>query len=346
MNPMQDLLQERESIKIIHDDCLNHMRIMEGNSIDCVLTDPPYGLSFMSKKWDYQLPALEIWQELYRICKPGAPFLCFGGTRTYHRLACLIEDAGFEIRDCIMWIYGSGFPKSHNFGKKLNEDWKGYGTALKPAYEPILVCMKPNQGTFAQNSEAWRVAGINIYDCRIGTTIRRPSSPNKTGIGYKTKNKNGIEYKNSVTTSDWDRKKGRWPANIIFDEAAAKILDEQSNSASTFFYCAKASSNERNAGCEEFPLKKAGIKNLSGRGFSETDPYKEIFMKNNHPTVKPQKLLQYLLKLIMPPNPEAIVLDLFLGSGSTLVAAKTLGYNALGIEKEAEYVEIAKARIK
>lgn len=289
---------------------------MPDNIVDCVLTDPPYGLCFMDKKWDYQLPSIEIWKELLRICKPGSPMLCFGGSRTYHRLTCMIEDAGFEVRDCLMWIYGSGFPKSHNFGRSLGEEWHGYGTALKPAYQPILLAMKTNDGTFSQNAEEWGVAGINIDECR----------------------------------------KGRWPANIILDEKAAEILDEQSGfsksspnmrkrgtqrncygkyqycevdyphlndlgGASRFFYCAKASTTERNKGCDQ------------------------LIEKNIHPTVKPQKLLQYLLKLIMCPNPNAVVIDPFAGSGSTLVAAKELGYNAIGIEKEKEYVDICNARI-
>ena len=153
---------------IIHGDCLDEMRKMEANSISCIVTDPPYGLGFMGKHWDAGLPHAEIWKEALRVVKPGGFLLAFGGTRTYHRLTCAIEDAGWEIRDCLQWIYGSGFPKSHNhFGIE------GYGTALKPAYEPILFCMKPCDGTFAQNAEKWGQAGINIDECRIPTNDNR-----------------------------------------------------------------------------------------------------------------------------------------------------------------------------
>ena len=144
------------------------MKSLEDNSLDCILTDPPYALSFMKRKWDKDLPPLEIWEEALRICKPGAHLLAFGGSRTYHRLTCAIEDAGWQIRDCLMWIYGSGYPKSLSFGKKIGGEWKGYGTGLKPSHEPIVMAMKPLDGTFLQNAEKWSVAGINIDANRIG----------------------------------------------------------------------------------------------------------------------------------------------------------------------------------
>ncbi len=331
---------------IIEGDCLEEMRKMATNSISCILTDPPYGLGFMGKEWDAGLPHHDIWTEALRIVKPGGFLLSFGGTRTYHRLTCAVEDAGWEIRDCLMWLYGSGFPKSHNhFGLD------GYGTALKPAYEPIIMAMKPCDGTFAQNAERWGQAGINIDASRIETEeswIRdRRNEPSEMGM-WKGKGKI-LQESNS---------KGRWPANVLFDEKAAEMLDQQSGikktqkpriggeyrenpsngivafkerckatypqirgdsgGASRFFYCAKTSSKERNAGLE-------GI-------------------KNNHPTVKPIALMQYLIKLIMPPK-DGVLLDPFAGSGSTILAAHRLGIKALGIEKSHEYCEIAKARI-
>jgi DNA modification methylase len=341
------------SCKIIHGDCLGVMKSMESNSIDSILTDPPYGLKFMGKKWDYGIPSVDVWKESRRICKPGAMMLCFGGSRTYHRLTCSIEDAGWEIRDCIMWIYGSGFPKSMNISKAIDKSngkeniigyiadrwtgkgnslnfstdrpqekckitapnsnmakiFSGYGTALKPAYEPIIMCMKPIEGTYAQNVEKCGVGGINIDACRIG---------------YE---------------------KGRWPANIILDEDSGKILDEQSNGASRFFYCAKASSKERNEGLENLPLKEISgcYGKFSGDGRGRQTEHTPS--KNNHPTVKPLKLLEYLLKLIKPPSPDSIILDPFCGSGSTIVACKNLGIKCIGIEKEKEYVEISQARV-
>ena len=351
---------------IIHGDCLDVMREMDPCSIDCIVTDPPYGLSFMGKDWDHGVPGIEFWKASLRVLKPGGHLLAFGGTRTYHRLTCAIEDAGFEIRDCMMWVFGSGFPKSHNFGKKVGGGWEGYGTALKPAYEPIIVAMRSIDGTFAQNAEKWGVGGINIDECRVATSD------------------NWKILDNGVESIMWRKKKpitrssnilGRWPANIILDEEAGMALDEQSGEgkssgprcskipdkffigkgmnptvgyfdsggASRFFYCAKASSAERNNGLEGLN-KKAAFDNENGAmGGNMGSRYKP--RENHHPTVKPIKLMEYLLKLVMPPFPDAVVLDPFAGSGSTLVAAKNLGFNAIGIEKEAEYVEIANRRI-
>ena len=351
---------------IIQGNCLEVMKTFPENHFSSILTDPPYGLKFMGKEWDHSVPGIPFWKEALRICKPGTMMLCFGGTRTYHRLACAIEDAGWEIRDCLQWIYGSGFPKSHNkFGLE------GYGTALKPAYEPILLCMKPLEGTYAQNVEKWGLGGINIDGCRILSheNLCRPSikqNDNKIlgkGLGA------GIQI----------APKGRWPANILFDEEAAKMLDEQSGvlktgdvkpytsksdgflqgckgkrtgkfngdsgGASRFFYCAKASSAERNEGCEGLPLKEKPLmgefKDNPGRTVPKSSP---IAKSNFHPTVKPLKLLEYLLKLISPPQ-NALILDPFAGSGSTCVSAKQLGIECIGIEINPEYCEIARKRV-
>ncbi|HEY3526791.1 MAG TPA: site-specific DNA-methyltransferase [Nitrososphaeraceae archaeon] len=334
---------------------------MQENSIDCILTDPPYGLSFMGKKWDKGIPNYEYWEQAYRVCKPGAIMLAFGGTRTYHHLACFIEGVGWQIRDCLMWLYGSGFPKSHNhFG------FEGYGTALKPAYEPILLCMKPLDGTFAQNAEKWGVAGLNIDECRISTTDKLQGSGNRNGLFEGGFSSSPPNFSNL----------GRWPSNLLLDEEAAAMLDAQSGNlgksrgtqtgkngsifnypqreykeighndsggASRFFYCAKASASERNKGCEGMPIIESkrtqdGGNDTRGRPIPRN--------QNHHPTVKPTKLLEYLLMLIMPPSQDAVVLDPFMGSGSTLVAAKNLGFNALGIEIEEEYCEIARNRLK
>lgn len=337
-------------MKIINGDCLEVMKSFEDNSISCIVTDPPYGLKFMGKDWDYEIPGIPFWKEALRVCKPGANLLAFGGTRTYHRLTCAIEGAGWEIRDCIMWVYGSGFPKSHNhFGIK------GFGTALKPAYEPIILAMKPCDGTFKQNAEKWGQAGINIDGCRIETSDQY-SYPNGAGgngfhggVGRPPDGTRIDEVKNNPNC--------RWPANIIFDEEAGKILDEQSGilksgevkeykrksndqysgsfpdntsislansgGASRFFYCPKASSSERNEGLYEFKLTQ----------------------QNHHPTVKPLKLMEYLIKLVMPPK-DGILLDPFCGSGTTILAAKRLGFEAIGIEKNEEYSRIASGRVE
>lgn len=307
---------------------------MESNSIDFIVTDPPYGLNFMGKHWDHGIPGKEFWEQALRICKPGSWMATFGGTRTHHRLMCSIEDAGWEIRDCMMWLYGQGFPKSHNkFG------FAGYGTALKPAWEPIILAMKPLDGTFAQNAEKWGVAWINIDELRVKSE-KRPLINSDRQEGNNTYGKGLSGSFQAGTTS-----LGRWPANIILDEEAGLILDKQSGiNASRFFYCAKASSAEKNEGLEGMTLQETGIKNSSGRGFSERNPYAKRLNYNNHPTVKPLSLMKYIIKLLAPPgNP--ILLDPFCGSGTTILAAKQLGIKAIGIELEKEYCDIAEKRI-
>ncbi len=351
------------STNIITDDCLNAMRNMPENSMSAIVTDPPYGLSFMGKGWDHAVPGIEYWKECLRVSKPGAHLLSMGGTRTYHRLACAIEDAGYEIRDCIMWIYGSGFPKSHNhFGIP------GYGTALKPAYEPIIMAMKPLDGTYKQNAEKWGQAGINVDGCRVATedSLARLNHVAST-----------FNHKNTTPFVDNSKDKGRWPANVLFDEQAAEMLDEQSGilssgkinpykrstrdhysgsfpdvtgsflpskgGASRFFYCAKASSSERNEGLSSLESKET---HRFGKGIGEgKDPNAPSIDKNNHPTVKPIKLMEYLIKMVMPPS-GGLLLDPFAGSGTTILAAKRLGFDAIGIEKSEEYSKIARARIE
>lgn len=326
---------------IINGDCLEEMSKMEPNSVDFIVTDPPYGVHFMNKHWDGRIPATEIWAEALRVCKPGTMLAAFGGLRTHHHLMIALESGGWKIRDVIMYLYGSGFPKSHNFGRKLNEEWHGYGTALKPAYEPIIICQKPLEGTYIQNAEKWGVAGINVDESRIGTDDTRNTNSyamTSKGIPGGGFGSGKMSYENKITSGS---SCGRWPANVIFDEEAAEILGERAR----FFYCAKASSKERNRGFEGMELKKKKTPNdyvspSPGRIASKSG----TSMANNHPTVKPIALMKYIIKLLAPPgNP--VLLDLFAGSGSTLVAAKDLGIQAIGIEKEKEYCEIAERRI-
>lgn len=339
-------------INLFNDDCLNVLKTMKDNSIDSCVTDPPYGLSFMGKSWDYDVPKTEIWKEVYRVLKPGAHILAFFGSRTYHRGVVQIEDAGFEIRDQIMWLYGSGFPKSHNIGKAIDKDmgtvypkntivsdnnsmsgvistrhtieiqnelakqWDGWGTALKPAHEPIVVARKPITQTVAKNVLEYGTGALNIDECRVETK------------GMKL-------VENEL---------GRWPANVIHDgsdEVVSKFPNSKSGksngnaqvgitgnvtpmrrgtliprndsgSASRFFYCAKASKSDREQG-------------------------------NNHPTVKPTELMKYLCRLVTPPN--GIILDPFMGSGSTGKAALQEGFKFVGIEMNKEYYEIAQNRL-
>ena len=367
-------------MKLYNGDCLEKLKTLSDNSIDSIVTDPPYGLSFMGKKWDYDVPSTEIWIECLRVLKPGGHLLAFFGTRTYHRGAIRIEDAGFEIRDQIQWIYGSGFPKSHN----LKEEWNGWGTALKPANEPIVVARKPLEKglTVAQNVLKYGTGALNIDGSRVEAEDLSSLQKNwdrKTIQDMRGK-MIGTAIKERMNNS-YAAPHGRWPANVILDEEAAKVLDEQSGNlksgkpgvktqgnngaaygaesrtcgtqmsgfgdsggASRFFYVSKASKSERNKGLEGMPLVESGIKNDSGRGFSESDPHKKILNQNFHPTVKPIKLMQYLIKLVTPPN--GTVLDPFMGSGSTGVAAKELGFNFVGCELSPEYFEIAIKRIQ
>lgn len=364
-------------IDLYNGDCLEKMREMSECSVDSIVTDPPYGLSFMGKKWDYDVPSVEIWKEALRVLKPGGHLLSFGGTRTYHRMVINIEDAGFEIRDQIMWIYGSGFPKSHNMPG-------GLGTALKPANEPICLARKPiSEKTVASNVLKHGTGAMNIDESRVGTETIKHSQDKKSF--QKWKELDGRQKKEVENTGPTFHQ-GRWPANVIFDEEAGKILDQQSGElgkskggnsknvsnkvygkyqdeldkkpcgfgdsggASRFFYCAKTSNSERNAGLEEFPEKQAsGLPMRSrdgergGKGIDGSETDRTSKKKNHHPTVKPIKLMTYLIRLITPPN--GIVLDPFMGSGSTGIAAAADGFKFIGIEKEEEYFKISQKRI-
>lgn len=323
------------TFQVHNDDCLTGMANLAANSIDAIVTDPPYGLTFMGKGWDRGVPGVDYWQAALRCAKPGAHLLAFGGTRTYHRLTCAIEDAGWEIRDCLMWVYGSGFPKSHN----LKGDMQGWGTALKPAWEPIIMARKSVEDTVAENVQQWGTGAINVDGCRVeaadgdydhsGNLTKRPMARNAFAAAT-----NG----DLKVTQAPPNPLGRWPANLIHDgsdevlglfpqskscnspskaKPKSKFRPGQgkypgdAGSAARFFYCAKASKADRTAG-------------------------------NNHPTVKPTDLMRYLCRLTTPPN--GLILDPFTGSGSTGKAALLEGFNFVGFEIEAEYVAIANAR--
>ncbi len=327
-------------MKIIHGECLEEMRNMESNSIDFIVTDPPYGLHFMGKKWDYDIPSIDIWKEALRVCKPGSMMAAFGGSRTYHRLASIIEDSGWEIRDCIMWLQGSGFPKSHNFGRKLGQEWKGYGTALKPAHEPIILAMKPLQGTYLRNAELFGVAGINIDGCRIGTGEDKSL--------FKQDSEKFIPFNKAFKYVSGDITKGRWPANVILDEEAGNMLDEMSGVLKSGSMILKNHISKRNVFSDFISGNSCEIEKSSGGAsrffYCAKTSQKERGEENKHPTVKPIALMKYIIKLLAPPGAPTL-LDPFMGSGSTLLAAKELGINVIGIEKEKEYCEIAEARI-
>ena len=355
-------------------DCVKVLRLLPDGSIDSVVTDPPYGLSFMGKRWDYDVPSEEVWRECLRVLKPGGHLLAFAGTRTQHRMAVRIEDAGFEIRDMIAWVYGSGFPKSKNLGG----DWQGWGTALKPALEPITVARKPLVGTVAENVLAHGTGAVNVDGCRIEAEDGRPliiSHGDGFGSGERvTAYGNGLSGSRHGGTTTL----GRWPANLIHDGSEEVVAgfpvtasgtwkgqspdvskamfspgngggfkskpihwEGDSGSAARFFYCAKASKADRDEGCEGLIVKDV---HRYGAGLGEgIDPNAPARNRNHHPTVKPTDLMRYLCRLVTPFG--GVVLDPFTGSGSTGKAALLEGFRFVGIEREAEYVEIARARI-
>ena len=352
-------------------DCLDVMRSLEANSIDSIVTDPPYGLGFMGKEWDHGVPGTEFWIEMLRVAKPGTHLLAFGGSRTYHRMACAIEDAGWEMRDCIMWIYGSGFPKSHN------GPWGG--TALKPAHEPIVVARKPLIGTVAANVAAHGTGALNISGCRVAAAGEQL----RIGVGAIQ-----ARHDESVARASNGMKPGprgggtagRWPANLIHDgspevlaafpnapgqiaraktdglDSGNAVLGRLRNvttnpdargdigSASRFFYCAKATRKDRNDGCEGLPTRRNGmVSNNSGQHITRRDGDAPQPSANHHPTVKPTELMRYLCRLITPTRGK--VLDPFMGSGSTGRGALLEGFDFVGIELDEDYARIARARI-
>ena len=383
--------------RLIHGDCLCEMPELQPDSVDAIVTDPPYGLAgggkggFMGKEWDRCVPGVEFWRRAMRVAKPGAWLLAFGGTRTYHRLACAIEDAGWEIRDCIMWVFGGGWPKSLNIAKAIDRHngykgrvvgtrkvdvsmqggnllrgdhrrheveqevrelspeaakWDGFGTCLKPAYEPILVARKPLDGTVIDNVLKHGTGVLNIEACRVPL----PEGDNLTDGIERNEHKadtQGMGF--NFVSGNRPAGVGRFPANLIHD-GSPEVLElfpesrgqqgavtgkepsettrgiygkfsgdrkkfsprRDSGSAARFFYCAKASRAERGEG-------------------------------NTHITVKPLALMRYLVTLVAPPG--SVVLDPFMGSGSTGVACMQTGHGFVGIEKEKEYFDIAKNRI-
>lgn len=365
---------QHAGITIYNGDCLEVMASMPADSVDAIVADGPYGLSFMGKGWDHAVPGVEYWSEMLRVAKPGGYILSFGGTRLYHRMICAIEDAGWAIRDCIMWVYGSGFPKSHN----LQGDRDGWGTALKPAWEPIFVARKPFRGTVADNVLEHGTGALNIDGCRVET------NENLSGGAYAedgSDRHDGAEnwrYKRKGGAGEYIQPTGRWPANLIHDGSEevlalfpdsdgangsitrsytrhkdrifgeAKIKPQEkrgdSGSAARFFYCAKASRQERNEGLLGLKAKQRDDSRTAGLPGGE-NPYNrgagEVL--NHHPTVKPLALMRYLCRLVTPPG--GTVLDPFMGSGSTLLAARDEGFKAIGIDLDPEYCEIARRRI-
>ena len=336
---MSELVSTTNAFLIKLGDCRDVLALIPANSIDSICTDPPYELGFMGKGWDATGIAFDstAWRECLRVLKPGGHLLAFGGTRSYHKMACAIEDAGFEIRDSLMWLYGTGFPKSLNIGD-------GRGSALKPAYEPIILARKPLNGTLRQNVERWGTGVLNIDACRV--KYRDEADRASAHPGRCTSKRRGIAAvpdagSNSERIEFAYEQKGRWPANVLLDEVVAGELDAQTDiGVSRFFYVAKASRAEREAGCESL----ATIRRTDGRVEEHDTPHLRTTQRRNfHPCVKPIALMRHLCRLVTPPN--GVVLDPFAGSGTTGCAAMLENLRFVGIEQNAEYAHIAKVRI-
>ncbi len=426
---------------VYHGSNLDVLPTLPDNSVDSIVTDPPYELGFMGKKWDSSGIAysVELWTECMRVLKPGGHLLAFGGSRTWHRLAVAIEDAGFEMRDSIAWLYGSGFPKSMNISKAIEstllngsshstalrrteqdgdgasyqlvgknngilgetriydrkeftastdqaQQWNGWGTALKPAFEPVVVARKPlSEKTVAANVLKFGTGGLNIDGSRIGRAEGDNSSAGNRTATFGTQD----TQSGGDGSGGWEQNSdGRWPANIILDPYTAELLDEQSGisksgkpgirtadgfnsnaygngmgikagqengeygdsgGASRFFYVAKASKKDRNEGLDELEQASAAQmverqEGSAGMNSPRAGAGRTSGAKNFHPTVKPTALMEYLIKLVTPPN--GTVLDPFTGSGSTGKAALLNGFKFIGIELTEEYLPIIEGRLK
>ena len=373
------------NFQLHHGNCIDVLRTMNDNSVDAIVTDPPYGLKFMGRKWDYDVPSIELWAECLRVLKPGGHLLAFAGTRTQHRMAVRIEDAGFEIRDMIAWVYGSGFPKSLDVSKAIDKAagavrevvgfdpvaakraaavgtnafgdykgqtgdvtatataaarlWQGWGTALKPALEPITVARKPLVGTVAANVLQHGTGALNIDGSRV-------PAEKATGWGGG----GSALYEGGLSRDGGEARlqdSGRWPANLIHDGSAE--VSELLRHATRFFYCAKASRKDRDDGPNAFEIHSAGeltggrAEGSAGLNCPRAGAGWTGGGRNTHPTVKPTDLMRYLCRLVTPPG--GVVLDPFTGSGTTGKAALLEGFQFIGIEREQEYIEIARARI-
>lgn len=371
------------------------LKTLPDNSIDSIITDPPYGIDFLGKSWDANTGSLETYQECLRVLKPGGHILAFSAARTYHHLAITLEQAGFEIRDQIMWIYSSGFPKSQDVGRSIDRaagkktskpklipyenkqpesqslgatrgkcpkclkdqthqlkcldigcvlkvkpaqnEWAGWGTALKPAHEPICMARKPSKLSIAKNVQLHGTGALNIDACRIGDDpmiIRHLKKDDGKAFTH-----HGDGKKNWDTYEDVGTVEGRFPSNVI---------GEITEPYQKYFYCPKVSRNERHCGFEDpgpmFQGSRTDIyqPNKNSPDIQITSAEKKSG-GNNHPTVKPVELMKYLIKLITPPNGR--VLDPFNGSGSTGMAAVELGYEYIGIEQDESYCKISRRRI-
>jgi site-specific DNA-methyltransferase (adenine-specific) len=306
-------------------DCREVLAGLPECSIDACVTDPPYGLGFMGRGWDHGVPGVEFWRHVYRVLKPGAHLLAMGGTRTFHRLACAIEDAGFEVRDTISWLYGSGFPKSHNVGN-------GWGTALKPACELIVLARKPlSEGTVVANVLRWGTGGLNIAACRVPTDEMIEATRN-VALGSSS---GGIYGAASVPGEYAQHVNGRWPANVVHDgsEEVTAAFPETTTGKPTI---GEHPTTESIYGkFVERSTVGGGDSGSAARFFYTAKADADDRLGSKHPTVKPLDLMQWLVRLVTPKG--GTVLDPFAGTGTTGEAAWREGMSAVLVEAEPEY---------
>jgi site-specific DNA-methyltransferase (adenine-specific) len=385
-----------EDVTVYHGACLAVMRTLPDGSVDAVVTDPPYGLGFMGRAWDDLPPGVEWATECLRVLKPGGHLLAFGGTRTWHRLAVAVEDAGFELRDSIAWLYGSGFPKSLDVSKAIDkaagaerevvgvnplaakqtpkldatslgrfpgaspdltapatrdaERWQGWGTALKPAFEPIVVGRKPLAGTVAANVLAHGTGALNIDACRVGTSKEVPASPSAGGQHGTYSPIGALSERGGM-----DPAVGRWPTNVVLDESQAAELDRQSDVLTSGKMRAGVARSNVEGWAGPMPAETGGETYGDRGGASRFFPVFRYHPKapaserprlpdgTAHPTVKPLGLMRWLVRLVTPPS--GLVLDTFAGSGTTAEACVLEGMRCIVIEREAEYLPLIVQRL-
>lgn len=382
------MIDKSKRLQVINGDCMALMKQCDDNTFSAILSDPPYGLAYMGSRWDYDVPSVEHFAEMLRVTKPGGFAFIFGGSRTFHRMAVNMEDAGWQLRDTMMWLYASGFPKSLNISKGIDkelgleretiahikmvgtarstssksttantdgykitrltqqidkpnsqaaQDFDGYGTGLKPAFEPIIIAMKPMTKTFVKHAIEDGVSGLNIDECRIGEDVDLEDV-------IKGHTINGDLPTFDHTNEDIQR--ARWPSNVIQDgsDHCATIFGEHSRA----FMCAKPSKAEKDKGLDGFKSTNGNeITNRKEDSAGAHNPRagrRGSQYKNTHPTVKPVQLMAYLATMLKMPNDQTLILDPYCGSGTTLVACKHVGVKGVGFELSDEYAAIASAR--
>ena len=394
-------------VDLLHGDSLEVMATLPPDSVDVIITDPPYGIGFMGKGWDHGVPGAAYWREALRVAKPGAHIFAFGGTRMFHHLAVAIEHGGWVIRDCMMWLYGSGFPKSHNVSKAIDKAagaqrdkirvdardvrnpkapgagrdgaegatrpyiieamrtgvhymdgpdavtddaklWEGYGTALKPAWEPIIIARKPMVLNVAENVLAYGTGALHIDACRIAHDDEIPRVTGTAILGGITDGwASPWKFDPEAVARRQQRadaaiakanELGRWPANVVHDGSAEATAGM--GAAARYFYTAKASRNDRDDGCHDMPVTRVGALEGSYDGSLHAPP----MGRNDHPTVKPTDLMTWLCRLAGATG--KVVLDPFCGSGSTGRGAMNAGAaRFVGVDVSEHYLGIAQRRI-